>query len=150
MDRPTSSVHEWLRTIAILLTPVVVAYVGARFAAASSEKATNARFIEIATQILQTAPTDSTRPLRAWAVDLIDHYSEVKLGPKLKQLLGDSLRLAGLGVEWTTSKGRIDAGGVLTFTGPGRYVVRACVAGTTICDTSVIEFPAADSGKQHK
>jgi hypothetical protein len=93
-DAKTAAIHEWMRTIAILLTPVLVAVIGARIASSSAQRQIDVHLIEIATEILQKEPAKSDRALRGWAVEVIDQYSEVKLTPKLKDLLVDSLRLS--------------------------------------------------------
>jgi hypothetical protein len=88
-----SSLQEWLRTLAVLLTPVAVAFVGARYAASNSERDSAARLIGLAIEVLRAPPSDSARPLRGWAVAVVNRYSEVKLSTSLGNLLRDSLSL---------------------------------------------------------
>jgi hypothetical protein len=47
----------------------------------------NQKYIEIAVGILNSKPTPETIPLRDWAIDIIDKYSEIKLSKEAKKLL---------------------------------------------------------------
>lgn len=47
----------------------------------------NQKYIEIAVGILNGKPTPETIPLRDWAIDIIDKYSEIKLSKEAKKLL---------------------------------------------------------------
>lgn len=47
----------------------------------------NQKYIEIAVGILNSKPTPETEPLRDWAIDIIDKYSELKLSKDAKKLL---------------------------------------------------------------
>lgn len=47
----------------------------------------NQKYIEIAVGILNGKPTPEAIPLRNWAIDIIDKYSEIKLSKEAKKLL---------------------------------------------------------------
>jgi hypothetical protein len=47
----------------------------------------NQKYIEIAVSILNVKPTPEATPLRDWAIDIIDKYSEIKLSKEAKKLL---------------------------------------------------------------
>jgi hypothetical protein len=63
---------------------------------AAAKKATDAKFVELAVQVLQQQPTGSNRPLRAWAIEVVDSFSVVKMSDQLGKLLRDSIRVGDL------------------------------------------------------
>lgn len=63
------------------------------FASASASSATNGRLIGIAVGILQRKPSQTTGSLRAWAIQVIDRYSDVPLDSLATRLLRDSVAL---------------------------------------------------------
>jgi murein L,D-transpeptidase YcbB/YkuD len=77
-------VRVWSQAIAIVLVPLVVAYVGQRYTSASHDRDIQARFVELAISILRERPTESTRRVREWAVRVVDQYSGVALSDSTK------------------------------------------------------------------
>lgn len=45
------------------------------------------KYVEIATNVLNTNPSLETKPLRLWAIDIINKYSDIKLTDVQKKLL---------------------------------------------------------------
>ncbi len=109
--------------VASVLTPLAVIYVGGRIADSSAQRAANVELVKLAVGILQAVPSDSTRGLRRWAVDVLGRYSDVSLPPELKGSLTDSLRLP-LGVSGAAE---------ITVLRPGTTLITACAGG--VCGT---------------
>jgi hypothetical protein len=70
---------KWLST---LLLPFVLLYLGHRFASENNERTAQAKFVEIAIQILREAPNEDRKDLRLWAVKVVDRYAGVPLSQK--------------------------------------------------------------------
>jgi hypothetical protein len=79
--------------IATVSSPIAVAYTAGRIADSSARRAANVELVKLSVGILQGTPTDSTRGLRRWAVDVLARYSEVPIPSALKSSLADSLRI---------------------------------------------------------
>jgi hypothetical protein len=75
------------------MSPIAVAYTAGKIADNSAQRAANVELVKLSVGILQDIPTDSTRDLRRWAVDVLAHYSEVPIPPKLKGSLADSVKI---------------------------------------------------------
>jgi hypothetical protein len=84
--------------IATLLSPLAVAYVAGVIANNSAKRAANVELIKLSVGILQALPSDSTRGLRRWAVDILGRYSEVPIPPELKGSLTNSVSLPKTGI----------------------------------------------------
>jgi len=65
----------------------IAAALGSWLTYRSRHRELDVKMIELAVGLLTQKPEDSTMPLRNWAVDLLDHYSEVKLSPETKAAL---------------------------------------------------------------
>ena len=53
----------------------------------SRERELDIKMIETALGILSVKPEPSTQPVRVWAMDVIDQYSDVKLSPDARRVL---------------------------------------------------------------
>ena len=51
------------------------------------EREIDVKMIEIAVGLMRQPPTDMVQPAREWAVDVIQHYSEVKLSAQARAAL---------------------------------------------------------------
>ena len=83
-----------LEILAKIAIPVVLVFLGHQLESSYRAKeeqfkqvGLNQKYIEIAVGILNTKPTSETMPLRDWAIDTIDKYSEIKLSKDAKALL---------------------------------------------------------------
>jgi hypothetical protein len=70
--------------IATVTVPVVVAVVGNSYSREQKEKEIGVRYVELALEILRTAPGADNKALRTWAISVVDHYSALPL-PKEAQ-----------------------------------------------------------------
>ena len=113
---------------------VGAALVAGVFALASSNRATDVELLKLSVSILQTAPNDSSRALRQWAVAVLNKYYTVPVPAQLQRALTDSQRLPVVSVS---------ASGLVTALQPGTTRIVACSEGK--CDTASILVPAADS-----
>ncbi|MEO1146660.1 MAG: hypothetical protein AAFY26_13830 [Cyanobacteria bacterium J06638_22] len=66
-------------SIGAILVPITVAFVGSLYSAAVKSREIEGQFVGIAVNILQEEPTESTQPLRTWAVSVINEYSGVPM-----------------------------------------------------------------------
>lgn len=88
-------INNWEKTriitssISSIVIPFVIAGVGYFFSQALKEREIQAKFVEIAVNILSQAPdsTKENRSIREWATQIIDLYSGVKLSKETKQNL---------------------------------------------------------------
>jgi hypothetical protein len=70
--------------IATVTVPVVVALVGNSYSKEQKDKEIGVRYVELALEILRTAPSPDNKALRTWAISVVDHYSVLPL-PKEAQ-----------------------------------------------------------------
>jgi hypothetical protein len=87
--------HEgWLRLLTASVggaAIVVVALLGLGFVSADVERQTDVQFVNMAVEILAEEPTLQKRPLREWAIELINNHSKkVQIGEKAKLVLLDT------------------------------------------------------------
>jgi hypothetical protein len=75
--------------LSTLLIPIVVAFVGSNYNKAITEREVQSKFVELAVNILSEKPdsTAGSYNIRAWATEIIDQYSGVKLSIEAKQNL---------------------------------------------------------------
>jgi hypothetical protein len=68
------------------------------------ERAMDVKMVEIAVGILRTEPTENTRPVRDWAVDVLGHYSkDVPLSEGAREALKGHRLGYDLGGGWDYS-----------------------------------------------
>lgn len=83
-----SKINDLLRTIAAVLVPIIVAWLGYSYTSAISNRETAVRFVELAIDILQENPVEGERePLREWAIEVVNQNSVVKLSEEAKTIL---------------------------------------------------------------
>jgi lysozyme len=73
--------------LAGLISSIVIPVLGFTYASRDKEREVSKGFVEIATKILESKPTEENKPLREWAVALINNYSDVKLPEATKRAL---------------------------------------------------------------
>lgn len=73
--------------IAAVLVPIAIAVVGNVYTEGMKEKEMEARYVELAVDILTQPPTDDTRAIREWATEVIKRYSDVPLTEPTRQAL---------------------------------------------------------------
>jgi hypothetical protein len=79
--------------IAAIIIPIVILLVGNQYSEAVKERELQGRFVELAVDILKAPPTKENRNIRAWATEVIDLYSGVRLSRTTKEDLIDKLQL---------------------------------------------------------
>ncbi len=67
--------------------PVAIAWIGNSYSASIKDAENRVRYVEIAISELRSTPKPETAALRAWAVDLLDSQSPVKLSPEAREQL---------------------------------------------------------------
>jgi len=84
-------VDAWEKTktassiVAAIGIPVVLAIIGNDFSRALKEREIQAKFVELAVEILNSEPKPETRNIRLWATDVINLYSGVPLDDSTQQ-----------------------------------------------------------------
>lgn len=86
--------HEKLKSIStsisLLVTPVIIAFVGNVYTSEQSESKLRSEYINMGIRLLAEKPTENNKEVRRWAIDLINHYSEVKFKPEVKNELQEN------------------------------------------------------------
>lgn len=65
--------------LATILIPIVIAVVSQSYTSALKQNEIGVRYVELAIGILRVPPEESPERLRAWAIDVVNSYSEVPL-----------------------------------------------------------------------
>ena len=81
--------------IGAVLIPVVVGLVGLEVNTAVKERDVQARMVELAVGILREEPVEEDKPLRQWAIEVINAHSGVELGEAATSLLERRLPTPG-------------------------------------------------------
>lgn len=91
VSSPTPSRIEHFRNLMIglagAITAVVIPVLGIYYTSSDKEREVSKDFVEISTKILSDKPTEDNKPLREWAIAVLDRYSPVPLSFNTKQLL---------------------------------------------------------------
>jgi GH25 family lysozyme M1 (1,4-beta-N-acetylmuramidase) len=91
---PTTSRSERFRNVMLglagAITAVVIPVLGIYYTSSDKEREVSKDFVEISTKILSDKPSDDNRPLREWAIAVLDKYSPVPLSVSTKALLLNS------------------------------------------------------------
>lgn len=77
-------------TIAAVLVPVAVVWVGQIYTQAVKERELQGKFVELAVGILQEKPNEQQPNLRSWAADVLDTYSGVPMSDDARVELRES------------------------------------------------------------
>jgi len=91
-DSPTLPL-AWLKFQAIcvvtasLAVPIVIAIIGNAYTDAQKHSEVSVRYVELATSILKSPPTEENKALRTWAVEVLDATSPVRLTLHVKEEL---------------------------------------------------------------
>jgi hypothetical protein len=93
---------EFVQPFAVILSsivvPLLVAYFGNAMATANMYAENSVKYTELAISILRAQPGPESRPLREWAVDLLDARAPVKLSPAARAQLSERGLLTGSAV----------------------------------------------------
>lgn len=77
------------QVFATIAVPLLVAFIGSGYTKAVAEREIQARFVEIAIQILRQSPEPKSTGLREWALNVVDKYSGVPMSTAAKRELQD-------------------------------------------------------------
>lgn len=85
----TETKDWWDKTkiIAEILAIIAVIYYGNAINTSLKEREINLQLVQLAIEVLQTEPNNSTSALREWAVKVVDDLSGVPLGEQVKKEL---------------------------------------------------------------
>jgi hypothetical protein len=70
--------------IASIVIPVVVILIGNWYSVESKKRETQAKYVELAINILSQEPKDNSVNTRKWAIEIINRYSEVPITENIK------------------------------------------------------------------
>ncbi len=80
---------EKAKTLSVLISsiaiPIVLALVGHWYTAAQNAREFGLQYVELAVSILAQEPQQHNRELRAWAADVINIHSSIKLPKNVKK-----------------------------------------------------------------
>lgn len=82
--------------IAAVIIPVVIVVVSQSFTTAQVENQTRSEYIKMGVGLLALEPNESNLEVRRWAINLINHYSDVKLTVEAEKELEESSFLLAL------------------------------------------------------
>jgi len=80
--------EKWITAAATVFVPVILGIVGNTISDKIAKRDLSLRYIEVAADMLKT---EKNPQVRDWAVDVINHYSEVKMSGAAKQAITGSL-----------------------------------------------------------
>jgi len=63
--------------MATVVLPFIIYVLGQSYDSSKNEREMSLRYIEVAVGILKEQPTDETKNLRKWAIEIIENYSTV-------------------------------------------------------------------------
>jgi lysozyme len=86
----------------------VIPVLGLSYTSKDKEREVSKDFVEIATKILQEDPNPHNKPLRNWAIDLINSYSTVKLSDEARNVLLNEQPLFQSSTIGSVTKQRIE------------------------------------------
>ena len=141
---PRASLLEKALALATVLVPVAVVFIANIYSSAVSNRESNFRLTELAAGILRAPATPETRSLRAWAVQVINRYSELPIPEETGKALTDSVSLPP---EVWRPAGPLRWGQVTAGSKEGTYRVLACTQDGLFCDTTWVTVPKRDSLK---
>jgi len=95
---------QWITAAATVAVPIVLAVVGKNINKAIAEKDRALKHIELAAEILKT---ETNLNVRDWAVDVINHYSEVKMSGAVKKAISGSANIVEQGSDTTSIPGSV-------------------------------------------
>jgi hypothetical protein len=82
---------EWtellIKLIATIIIPLVLFFASQLYTKAQLENQTKREYIKIGVSLLASEPNDKNIKTRLWAIELINHYSDVKLSPEVEKEL---------------------------------------------------------------
>jgi hypothetical protein len=73
--------------LSAVIASVAIPVVGIYYTNQHKERELGKNFIEMGTRILSEKPTPDTKPLRDWAIDMINRYAEVRIPESVRQAL---------------------------------------------------------------
>jgi len=73
--------------LASIAVPLIVAYFGNSISLSLKESENRVKYVELAVTVLSGKPTGTDRPLRQWAIELLDSQSPIKLSDGVRQNL---------------------------------------------------------------
>ena len=91
-----------------VLIPLVVAYASNEYTNAIKQNEIGQRYVELAVGILAKPPTDTTMHTRAWAVEVVNHYSGIRMSDNAqRELIDEQLKVINSAVKSATEVVRI-------------------------------------------
>lgn len=95
---------QWITTAATVAVPIVLTVVGNNINKTITEKDRSLKYIELAAEILKT---ETNLNVRDWAVDVINHHSEVKMSGAVKQAISASVNIVEQGSDTAAMHGSV-------------------------------------------
>jgi len=85
--------------LASVLVPLAVVIVGNVYSMSMKDTENRLKYVELAVSILRAEPQAESAPLRAWAADVLNDQSVVKLSPEAMAVLKDHK----VEISWSTA-----------------------------------------------
>lgn len=108
-------------SLSLILIPIIIAIIANSYQSEMTQQKINSDYIGIAIGILKEEPSVKNKEIRTWAVDIINHYSEVKIGQKAQNsLIKDTTLQVGDLLLYKSSKN--EPSHVALYAGDGQII----------------------------
>ncbi|MFY9141592.1 NlpC/P60 family protein [Sulfuricurvum sp.] len=108
-------------SLSLILIPIIIAIIANSYQSEMTQQKINSDYIGIAIGILKEEPSAKNKEIRTWAVDIINHYSEVKIGQKAQNsLIKDTTLQVGDLLFYRSSKN--DPSHIAIYAGDGQII----------------------------
>jgi len=87
MEKMKKDCWDKSKIVAEIFAIIIIAFYGHWINSTLKEKELNVKMTEVAITILSNKPSNETKALRRWAVDIINHYSEIPLSQDVQKNL---------------------------------------------------------------
>lgn len=124
---------------ASIFTPIIVGYIGYSINKSITERELQGRFVELGVTILHQEPTEQSRNLRNWAIEILNRYSGVPIDTETKEALLNDISMPK--VSYERKKIYIHkTDGKLIITDNIDFKLNKCLIenNTVICDITLI------------
>jgi hypothetical protein len=161
--RPTTMLQNVLSSATAGV--VIAAALGVSGVWFTARESKGTALIQLSVSILNQPADSAHRPLRSWALDLLNHYSPVKMTDPTRESVLNSVTIPvatlrdpngnivpGVPVTWQSSDSDVAAiteRGAIQARRPGTAIITGCVTGG-ICDRVTVRVDSARSSAAKK
>lgn len=89
-SKPINTWEKWKiisTSISVLLVPILLAFIANIYSKSIKESELKVKYLDLAIKILQQEPKKENESIRSWALEIINHYSEIKINKSTGAML---------------------------------------------------------------